>query len=286
LRPFLEYLAEISQNLWNQNDKILRSIERLEEDKKKNEQFQFQVMNMLSEILGCLRNGSTVVGEMPLNKRRLLSESSDTSNHANASMDAKTLTINEISSQTSLTFSVASPQTYPTAVTPTCSVIAGVGSAVLQLDGNTISSFTSGGLTLAPLGGEDVSLTLTGTGDFIVNTDDLFVDTSSGFVGIGTASPTAWLDLPASDATGAGTRPDWSGTGVVEGARVGATEGSGLTSCADFKSFDTIAELLDDVFLSTPIPEVTALSSIGGTGGEDSVSGRTTDIDGSSRVVK
>ena len=88
LRPFLEYLAEISQNLWNQNSKILRSMERLEEDKKKNEQFQFQVMSLLSEILGCLRNGSTVVGEMPLNKRRLLSESSKTSNHANTSMDA------------------------------------------------------------------------------------------------------------------------------------------------------------------------------------------------------
>jgi len=59
---------------------------------------------------------------------------------ANASMDTKTLTIEKIASQTSLTFSVASPQTYGTVITPTCSVITGEGSAVLKMDGNVITS--------------------------------------------------------------------------------------------------------------------------------------------------
>jgi glycine cleavage system H lipoate-binding protein len=65
----------------------------------------------------------------------------------------------------------------------------------VQLDGNTISSITSGGLNLTPLAGEDLSVSLSTTGDFIVNTDDLFVDTSSGFIGIGDATPTYNLDV-------------------------------------------------------------------------------------------
>ena len=59
---------------------------------------------------------------------------------ANASMDAETLTVTQIASQTSLTFDVASPQTYGTAITPTCSVISGESSAVLKQDGNVITS--------------------------------------------------------------------------------------------------------------------------------------------------
>jgi len=59
---------------------------------------------------------------------------------SNASMDTQTLTIEKIASATSLTFSVASPQTYGTAITPTCSVTTGEGSAVLKIDGDTITS--------------------------------------------------------------------------------------------------------------------------------------------------
>ncbi|MBU4069594.1 MAG: DUF2341 domain-containing protein, partial [Nanoarchaeota archaeon] len=59
---------------------------------------------------------------------------------SNISMDTETLTITQIASQTSLTFDAASPQTYGTAITPTCSVISGEGSAVLKMDGDIITS--------------------------------------------------------------------------------------------------------------------------------------------------
>ncbi|MFH1521336.1 MAG: hypothetical protein ABIF18_00085, partial [archaeon] len=59
---------------------------------------------------------------------------------ANASMDSETLTINKIVSQTSLTFSLDSPQTYGATITPTCSVVSGEGSAVLKQDDVIITS--------------------------------------------------------------------------------------------------------------------------------------------------
>ena len=59
---------------------------------------------------------------------------------ANASMDTATLTINKASAQTNLTFSVTSPQTYGTKVTPYCSVIKGEGTPILYLDDSPITS--------------------------------------------------------------------------------------------------------------------------------------------------
>lgn len=70
----------------------------------------------------------------------LLNTTGGTNYTANASMDAQTLTVNKISSQTSLTFDIASPQIYGTAITPTCSVLTGEGSAVLKMNGTTITS--------------------------------------------------------------------------------------------------------------------------------------------------
>jgi hypothetical protein len=59
---------------------------------------------------------------------------------ANASMDTQTLTVNQIKGEVSLTFDVASPQNYGTAITPTCSVITGETTTVLQVNGTTITS--------------------------------------------------------------------------------------------------------------------------------------------------
>jgi len=49
-------------------------------------------------------------------------------------------TVNQATSQTSLTFNIPSPQTYSTPVTPTCSAIYGDGEVVLEMDGSTITS--------------------------------------------------------------------------------------------------------------------------------------------------
>ncbi len=60
---------------------------------------------------------------------------------ANASMDTKTLIVNKnTSTQTSLTFDKTSPQSYPNAVTPTCSLLVGQGTPVLKVNGTTITS--------------------------------------------------------------------------------------------------------------------------------------------------
>ena len=47
----------------------------------------------------------------------------------------------------------------------------------------------SGALTVTPAAGSNLNLNLSTTGDFAVNTDDLYVDTSTGNVGVGTTSP-------------------------------------------------------------------------------------------------
>ena len=52
----------------------------------------------------------------------------------------KTLVVNQASSQTSLSFDKTSPQTYGNTITPTCSIITGVGTPVLYMNGNTIPS--------------------------------------------------------------------------------------------------------------------------------------------------
>jgi hypothetical protein len=63
----------------------------------------------------------------------------------------------------------------------------------LRLDGNILSS-VSGALTLTPLAGQNLNISLSTTGDFAVNTNQLYVDTSTGYVGIGT-TPGAKLDV-------------------------------------------------------------------------------------------
>ena len=65
-------------------------------------------------------------------------------------------------------------------------------------DLNTIST-TSGALNLTPLSGQNLNVTLGTTGDFAVNTSQLFVDTSAGLVGIGTTSAST---IHASNALG------------------------------------------------------------------------------------
>jgi len=55
----------------------------------------------------------------------------------------------------------------------------------LRLDGNVVSS-TSGAVTITPLAGQNLNVSLSTTGDFIVNTSQLVVDTSTGNVTIDT----------------------------------------------------------------------------------------------------
>lgn len=67
----------------------------------------------------------------------------------------------------------------------------------LTLNGGDLTS-TTGALAIAPLAGSNLNINLSGTGDFVVNTNQLYVDTSSGFVGIGNSSPAALLSVGSS----------------------------------------------------------------------------------------
>lgn len=60
---------------------------------------------------------------------------------------------------------------------------------------DTISSITGNALALTPVSGQSLTVNLATTGDFIVNTVDLVIDTSTDRVGIGTASPGSILHL-------------------------------------------------------------------------------------------
>ena len=53
----------------------------------------------------------------------------------------------------------------------------------------------SGALGITPAAGSNLNVALSTTGDFAVNTNQLYVDTSAAFVGIGTASPEKRLTL-------------------------------------------------------------------------------------------
>lgn len=64
----------------------------------------------------------------------------------------------------------------------------------LRLDGNVLSS-TSGAVTVTPLAGQNFNVSLSTTGDFAVNTNHLYVDTSTGYVGIQTTAPATTLNV-------------------------------------------------------------------------------------------
>jgi hypothetical protein len=71
-------------------------------------------------------------------------------------------------------------------------------------DGSTdIATFTdAGAITFAPTSGQNLNINLGGAGDLAVNTDDLYVDTSTGNVGVGTTSPSFKLHVKDTTTSG------------------------------------------------------------------------------------
>jgi hypothetical protein len=54
---------------------------------------------------------------------------------------------------------------------------------------STPSIISTGALTITPAAGSNLNISLSTTGDFIVNTSQLYVDTSTGFTGLGITTP-------------------------------------------------------------------------------------------------
>ena len=70
----------------------------------------------------------------------------------------------------------------------------------LALNGGDITS--TGALTITPAAGSNLNIALSDTGDLAVNTDQLYVDTSEGFIGIGLTNPSTLLHVTGSIYTG------------------------------------------------------------------------------------
>ena len=87
---------------------------------------------------------------------------------------------------------------------------------------------TTGALTMTPASGSSLSVVLATTGDFIVNTDDLFVDSSAQRVGINNATPTVALDVTGDAKTSGDVTV--SGGDVFSGAAVNSTLFSDTTT--------------------------------------------------------
>jgi hypothetical protein len=79
--------------------------------------------------------------------------------------------------------------------------------ANLAFNGPQTISTSSGALTITPASGSGLLVNLATTGDFAVNTDDLYADTSSGFIGIGTAAPRTFLSVTSGTENSAGSLP-------------------------------------------------------------------------------
>ncbi|HRY82343.1 MAG TPA: hypothetical protein P5232_01365 [Candidatus Moranbacteria bacterium] len=73
----------------------------------------------------------------------------------------------------------------------------------LAVNGNDITS--TGALTVTPGAGTNFNVTLSGTGDFAVNTNQFYVDTSEAKIGIGNASPGVALHIGTTAPTNLGS---------------------------------------------------------------------------------
>lgn len=97
---------------------------------------------------------------------------------------------------------------------------------------STPSLISTGAIGITPAAGSNLNVSLATTGDFVVNTDDLYVDTSTGFVGIGTSSPTSLLHVAGAVVASSATIGVTGVTPVVVSGNGGAISPNGTYSYA------------------------------------------------------
>jgi hypothetical protein len=126
--------------------------------------------------------------------------------------------------------------TTPTLVTP----VIGVASAT-SLACPTFTT-SSGAMGFTPAAGSNLNITLSTTGDFAVNTSQLYVDTSAARIGVGTTTPSAKIDINGihTSITSANLGVAGSGTSTAEIALYrNAGGGAGATGYVGFYAKDS-----------------------------------------------
>ncbi len=109
--------------------------------------------------------------------------------------------------------------------------------AATLLRGPAIQSLTA--VTVTPASGFNAAFVLAGNGDFVVNTNQFYVDTSTGKVGVGVSTPDARTSIVDGASNAAITRTlrlvnPGSGTGTGAGIEMGF--GDGPNSCVQIAS--------------------------------------------------
>jgi len=83
-----------------------------------------------------------------------------------------------------------------------------------------LSIASSGGaITMTPNAGTNLNVSLSGAGDLVVNSNDLYVDTSTGNVGVGSTAPNATLAVKGGSTSGDYIMKIYSGSDVVAWAK-------------------------------------------------------------------
>jgi len=150
---------------------------------------------LVTPVLGTPSSGTLTNCTFPtLNQNTTGSSASCTGNSATVTTNANlTGPITSVGNATSIASQTGTGtkfvvDTSPTLVTP----VLGVATATSLACATHTSS---GAIGLTPATGLNLNVTLSGTGDFIVNTTQLVVDTSANRVGIGKVPTTATLDV-------------------------------------------------------------------------------------------
>jgi hypothetical protein len=150
--------------------------------------------------------------------------------------------------------------TTPTLVTP----VIGVASAT-SLACPTFTT-SSGAMGFTPAAGSNLNITLSTTGDFAVNTSQLYVDTSAARIGVGTTTPSAKIDINGihTSITSANLGVAGSGTSTAEIALYrNAGGGAGATGYVGFYAKDSAGNVQQYARLAGHIVSPTSGSETG-----------------------
>lgn len=163
-----------------------------------------------------------VTGDLPLASLNQVSANSVLGNITGSTADATSVATSSLFTWTGTGDVVRA--TSPTLVTPTLGVASATSLA------NPTFTTASGAMGFTPSAGSNLNISLSTTGDFVVNTNQLYVDTSAGNVGIGTTTPASKLAVSGGVSVGANYNIAAPTNGMIVEGNVGIGNTSPATA--------------------------------------------------------